>query len=209
MLQVVSIRHITKNNTVKTNNLKFFVVYCFFLIFADEMKSGRGHTVPFVVEINNIMITKDAINQSVEIFFNDTEFYLVDLVVTPDQRIIIEMDAYKGVSIDDCVRLNRYLTEQFSPEIEDYELEVSSAGITEPFKVVRQYHKNLGKEVEVLTREGKKITGVLSEVSEESFQIQVEKKVKEEGAKRKTTIQETLSFTYNEIKTTKMIIRFK
>lgn len=155
------------------------------------------------------MISKDIVNQLVEEYLEGSSNYLVDLTVTPDQRIIIEIDAEKGVSIDDCVKLNRQLVDKLSPEIEEYELEVSSAGITEPFKVLRQYQKNKGKEVEVLTREGKKLSGILGEASESGFLLKVEKKVKEEGAKRKTTVEEILTFNYTEIKTTKMIIRFK
>lgn len=155
------------------------------------------------------MISKDIVNQLIEEYLSDSDFYLVDLVLTPDQRILIEIDAVKGISIDDCVQLNRHLVERLSPEIEEYELEVSSAGISQPFKVVRQYEKNLGKEVEVVTREGKKLTGVLSEVKPDVFSIKAEKKIKEEGSKRKTTVEEILTFNYTDIKTTKMIIRFK
>lgn len=185
------------------------VVSDVFIIFALERNTGRGHRVPFVVEISDQMITKDIVNQLVEEHLKDTEFYLVDLKVSPDQRITIEIDAFQGVSIDDCVQLNRFLIENLSPEIEDYELEVSSAGITEPFKVLLQYRKNIGKEVEVLTRDGRKLTGILAEVSDDAFQLKIEKKVKEEGAKRKVTVKEILTFTYTEVKTTKMIIRFK
>lgn len=155
------------------------------------------------------MISKDIVNQLVEEYFKDSEFYLVDLVLTPDHRINIEIDAFKGVSIDDCVQLNRFLIEKLNPEIEEYELEVSSAGITSPFKVIRQYHKNIGREVEVLTRDGKKITGTLESAGDEVFQLVVEMKVKEEGAKRKSILEETIPFKYSEVKTTKMIIRFK
>lgn len=155
------------------------------------------------------MISKDIVNQLVEDYLNGSDFYLVDLVLTPDQRISIEIDAWKGVSIDDCVKLNRYLVEHLSPAIEEYEVEVSSAGITEPFKVLKQYQKNIGKEVEVLTREGKKHTGILAEANPEEFILKTEKKVKEEGSKRKTTVEEILTFNYTDIKTTKMIIRFK
>lgn len=155
------------------------------------------------------MISKELVNQYVEEYLQGSEFYLVDLKLTADQRILLEIDAFQGVSIDDCVQLNRHLIEKLSPEIEDYELEVSSAGISEPFKVLRQYQKNIGKEVEVLTREGKKLSGILAEATEESFQLRVEVKVKEEGAKRKISREETITLTYTEVKTTKMIIRFK
>lgn len=170
---------------------------------------GRGHTVPFAVENKLVMISKEIVNQHVEEYLNDSEFYLVDLKLTADQRISIEIDAFQGVSIDDCVQLNRYLIEKLSPEIEDYELEVSSAGITEPFKVLRQYQKNLGREVEVLTRDGKKLTGILGEATVDGFQLKLEVKVKEEGSKRKITKEETITLSYTEVKTTKMIIRFK
>lgn len=169
----------------------------------------RGHTVPFFVEIKEYMISKDIVNQLIEDYLTGSDFYLVDLVLTPDQRISIEIDAWKGVSIEDCVQLNRYLVERLSPAIEDYEVEVSSAGITEPFKVLRQYQKNIGKEVEVLTREGKKLTGILTEATPEVFTLKAEKKVKEEGSRRKTIVEELLTFNYTAIKTTKMIIRFK
>jgi ribosome maturation factor RimP len=155
------------------------------------------------------MISKELISQIVSECFEGSDCYLVDLVLTLDKHIIIEIDALKGVSIDDCVHLNRFLADRLSPEIEDYELEVSSAGITQPFKVLRQYQNNRGKEVEVLTRDGQKQIGILGEANEHHFELIVAKQVKPEGAKRKVTVEETLTITYNEVKTTKMIIRFK
>ncbi len=155
------------------------------------------------------MISKELVNQYIDEYLQGSDLYLVDLKLTADQRILIEIDAFQGVSIDDCVQLNRFLVEKLSPEIEDYELEVSSAGISEPFKVLRQYQKNTGKEVEVLTRDGKKLSGILAEATEDGFSVRVEVKVKEEGAKRKITKEETITFSYTEVKTTKMIIRFK
>jgi ribosome maturation factor RimP len=107
------------------------------------------------------------------------------------------------------VEVNRYIESQFDRETEDYELEVSSAGLTEPFKVKKQYEKNIGNEVETLTKAGKKITGVLVEVHDNEFVLQTEKTVKPEGAKRKMTVVENLTFAYEEIKSTKYIIRFK
>ena len=86
---------------------------------------------------------------------------------------------------------------------------MGSAGLTEPFKVLKQYEKNLGNEVETLTREGKKFTGVLTEVHENEFVLEIEKSIKPEGAKRKTIVSENLTFPYEEIKTTKYLIRFK
>ena len=155
------------------------------------------------------MILKTTINQIVENFLIDTDYYLVDVKITPDNRISVEIDSFNGVSIEFCAELNRHIQSQFDREVEDFELEVSSAGLTEPFKIVKQYEKNIGNEVETLTNTGKKIIGVLTEVRENDFVLQIEKTEKLEGAKRKTTVIENLTFNYEDIKNTKYIIRFK
>ena len=121
----------------------------------------------------------------------------------------MEIDNDEAVSIDDCVELSRYIEEHLDRDAEDFELEVGSAGITSPFKVLRQYEKNVGNEVEVLTRNGVKLTGVLKSADEDSFVVTVTKQVKPEGAKRKITVEEDQTYTYNEIKYTKYLIRFK
>jgi ribosome maturation factor RimP len=155
------------------------------------------------------MILKNTIIQIVENYLTDTEYYLVDVKITPDNRISIEIDSFNGVSLEFCAELNRHIESQFDREVEDFELEVSSAGLTEPFKVVKQYEKNIGNEVETLTKTGKKFTGILTEVGENEFVLQIERTEKPEGAKRKITVQENLTFNYEDIKNTKYIIRFK
>lgn len=155
------------------------------------------------------MISKEAVFQIVENFITDKNYYLVDVNVTPGNRISVEIDSFDGVTIEFCMEVNRHIESELDREIEDYELEVSSAGLTEPFKVLKQYEKNIGNEVEVLTKAGKKITGVLIEVHEANFVLEIEKTEKPEGSKRKVTVIENLTFAYEEIKTTKYIIRFK
>ncbi|NLO71939.1 MAG: ribosome assembly cofactor RimP [Porphyromonadaceae bacterium] len=155
------------------------------------------------------MIAKETVIQIVEAYLKDTEHYLVDLKVSTNNRISVEIDHFDGVSIDFCSDLSRYIELNLDREIEDYELEVSSAGLTEPFKVRKQYEKNIGNEVEVVTKEGKKIIGILKEISEEEITIEVEKMVKPEGAKRKIAVKEDSKIAFNNIKTTKYIIRFK
>jgi ribosome maturation factor RimP len=155
------------------------------------------------------MILKNTISQIVESFLVDTDYYLVDVKITPDNRISVEIDSFEGVSLEFCAQLNRHIESQFDREVEDFELEVSSAGLTEPFKVVKQYEKNIGNEVETLTKGGKKMFGILTEVRDTEFVLQIEKTEKLEGAKRKTTVIEDVTFAYEDIKYTKYIIRFK
>ena len=155
------------------------------------------------------MLDKSIVSQIVESYLQESEHYLVDLKVNQDNRIQVEIDSFNGVSLDDCVALNRFLESKLDREVEDFELEVSSAGLSSPFKVLKQYEKNIGKEVEVLTTEGKKLAGILSSVSTDAVVLTVEKAIKEEGAKRKKTIQEEITLSFKNIKTTKLIIRFK
>ena len=155
------------------------------------------------------MIDKNVIVQLAEEKLASSSNYLVSVDVQPGNIIIVEIDNDEAVSIDDCVELSHYIEDHLDRDADDFELEVGSAGITSPFKVLRQYLKNIGNEVEVLTKNGVKLTGILKSANENSFIITVEKQVKPEGAKRKISIEEDLSFTYNEIKYTKYLIRFK
>ena len=133
----------------------------------------------------------------------------IKVTVSPDDKIVVEIDHAEGVWIEDCVELSRFIESKLNREEEDYELEVGSAGIGQPFKVVQQYYNHIGSEVEVLTKSGKKLAGVLKEADEEKFVVAVQKKVKLDGAKRPKLMEEDEIFRYDEIKYTKYLISFK
>ena len=155
------------------------------------------------------MIDRQALADVVNAHLGDNLF-LVDIEVSGDSRIVVEVDSREGsVKIDDCVAINRAVEASFDRDVEDYELEVGSAGLTSPFKVKAQYEKNLGNEVEVLTNDGRKLKGVLSAVDDDTFTIKVTKKVKPEGAKRPVMVEEDETINYNETKYTKYLIQFK
>jgi len=155
------------------------------------------------------MIETVKVREIVDKYLDGTDKYLVDIEISPDNKILVEMDSDQAISIDDCVALTCHIESQLNREEEDYELEVGSAGISQAFKVLRQYIKNIGKEVEVLLKTGMKYAGILKEADEQHILLIVEKQVKPEGAKRKITVKEELRFDYSEIKYTKYIIRFK
>ena len=155
------------------------------------------------------MIAKNVVSGIVNEWLEDKEYFLVDIEVTPDNKIVVEIDHAEGVWIDDCVELSRFIESKLDREEEDFELEVGSAGIGQPFKVLQQYLIHIGKDVEVLTKEGKKMVGILKEANEENFTLTVQKKVKPEGAKRPKLVDEDITFDYSEIKYTKYIISFK
>lgn len=155
------------------------------------------------------MISEKTIHQLAEKFTKDKDFYLVELKVNPDNQILIKFDSFNGVTIDDCVSFSEFIESNLDREIEDYELEVSSPGLTEPFKVLQQYEKNIGNEVEVQTKEGNKFSGKLLTATDNEFVVQIKKMKKLENSKRKTVVTENVTFHYDEIKTTKYILRFK
>lgn len=155
------------------------------------------------------MIDKNVVKQLVEEWLQGKDYFLVDITISADDKIVVEIDHAEGVWIEDCVDLSRFIEGRLSRDEADYELEVGSAGIGQPFKVRQQYVNHIGKEVEVLTTDGKKLKGILSEVNDENFTITVQVKVKAEGAKRPKLVSEERTFGYDEIKYTKYLISFK
>jgi ribosome maturation factor RimP len=155
------------------------------------------------------MIERKEIVSVAETFLKTTECYLVDVTVSPDNLIVIEIDSDGLVGIEDCVALSRHVEGKLDRDAEDFELEVSSAGISSPFKLARQYVKNTGNEIEMMLNSGVKLTGILKSADENAAIITVAKKEKSDNAKRKTTVFEDMKYTYSEIKRTKNIIRLK
>lgn len=155
------------------------------------------------------MIEREDILRYVEEGLQGTDYFVVDVTVQPGNTIVVEIDNREGVDIDRCVELSRFIESKLDRDAEDFELEVGSAGLTSPFKVLGQYRKNIGNEVEVLTKGGVKLSGVLKDAGEERFTVTITKKVKPENAKRKIEVEEDLTFAYDEVKYTKYLIRFK
>lgn len=155
------------------------------------------------------MIDKNVVKKLVDEWLEGKEYFLVDIQISPDDRIVVEIDHADGVWIEDCVELSKYIEERLSRDEVDYELEVGSAGLGQPFKVPQQYINFIGKEVEVLTKEGQKVKGVLKSVDGENFTVSVNEKVQVEGKKRPVKMDVDHEYNMNEVKYTKYIISFK
>ena len=155
------------------------------------------------------MINKKDIKDIIEGFIEEKNAFIVEIKVSSSNKINIEIDSNEGFSIRDCVEVSQLIESKLDREKEDFELEVASAGLSEPFKVIQQYRKNLGEEVETLTNEGIKITGILSSVTDDGFEIEESKMVKVEGKKKKQNVVEKHSFLFDQVKATKIIIKFK
>ena len=155
------------------------------------------------------MIDKNVVRNLVEEWLQDNEYFLVDVEISPDDRIVVEIDHADGVWIEDCVELSRYIEDRLDRDEEDYELEVGSAGLGQPFKVPQQYVNFIGKNVEVLDGDGKKVKGVLKSVDGNDFTVTVAEKVKQEGKKRPVLTDVDHTYQMDKVKYTKYLISFK
>lgn len=140
------------------------------------------------------MITSEHITDLVTQHIGGTDIFLVEVLVKPGNAITVHVDRPEGISIDECVKISRYLNENLDREKEDYSLEVSSPGLSGAFKVKQQYEKNLGREIEVLYTDGIKVKGKLQKVSDEGVVLSVQGDDEE--------------ISFEEIKTAKAIISF-
>lgn len=154
------------------------------------------------------MIDKQALTQVVEQALEGTGMFLVKIDISADNIIDVQLDSDTDISIDDCVAVNNAVLDAFDRDREDFELTVGSYGISSPLLVPRQYVKNIGNEVEVLTADGRKLRGVISSAGEMSFTIDVPTRVKLEQQKRPTTTLQPTEIPYTQVKQTKCIIKF-
>lgn len=162
-----------------------------------------------VIDLHTGMIDKSAVERAVGEWLDGKEYFLVAVDVTADDRIVVEIDHHDGVWIEDCAELSRYIESQLDREAEDYELEVGSAGLGQPFRVVRQYEIHEGEEVEVVTLEGRKLQGTLCDVTPETFTLLTREKRREEGEKRPKMIDVKTTYRYSDVKETRYLIRMK
>lgn len=155
------------------------------------------------------MIDKALLTRSVEKAIEGTDLFIVDIKVSPQNCIVVEIDSPTNLDIDTCAAVTRAIESDFDRDIEDYELEVGSAGLTSPFKVRGQYLKNIGNDIEILTRDGRKLHAVLTAVDTDSFTFEYPVKRKEPGAKRPVTVMESETLPFSEAKSVKYMISFK
>jgi ribosome maturation factor RimP len=135
--------------------------------------------------------------------------FLVDVMVNPGNRIFVYIDSMNGVTLKECIAVNRYLESKLDRDSEDFELEVSSPGLDRPLKLPIQFEKNKGRMLEVVKHDGIKITGRLLKAGNESIQLDTEVVVKDAKTGKKRTESKMLEIKFEEIKTAKILISLK
>ena len=146
------------------------------------------------------MIDKFKVLDIVKDVLEGSDKYLVNMKITPDNRIFVDLDGDNGINIDDCIEVSRAIENSLNRDEEDFELNVSSAGADSPLKMPRQYHRHVGRELSVEPFEGAKVEGVLTEAGDSQFTI------KTKGSKKEPSKE--LTFAYEDVKTARVLIRF-
>ena len=155
------------------------------------------------------MIDRKKVADLVGEWLEGKEYFLVDAEVDEQNKITVEIDHRDGVWIEDCCELSKFIEDHFDRDVEDFELEVGSAGIGQPFKVLQQYVNSVGYDVELLTKDGRKMEGCLKSADESGFVVTVEEKQRLEGKKRPQMVEVDMAFGYDDVKWVKSIIDFK
>jgi len=150
------------------------------------------------------MITEKQVAALLDEFLDGTDLFTVEITVRPASHITVYIDGDKGVALEDCHRVNRFLEQRLNRDMEDFDLTVSSAGLDRPLKVLRQYKKLIRQEIEVVTVTGKKIAGVLEKAEKEGIVISQEVVISKKEKEMKSW-----SFSFGELKSVKEVITFK
>jgi ribosome maturation factor RimP len=157
------------------------------------------------------MISEEIIKKLVTDKIENTDKFIVGVKIRPVNKIEVLIDSINNIAINDCITISKYIESNLDRDQEDFELTVSSAGIDEPFKVIEQYIKNVGREILVspLDEDQEKISGkLLNIVNESEIEVQIKKTERKEIGKGKVTRIENVIIPLNQVKETKLVLSF-
>lgn len=152
-----------------------------------------------------MMITEAQITALVEESIADTDRFIVAVRVLPGNRIRVFVDGLGGMTVRDCVRVSRHIEGNLDREVEDYELEVSTPGLTEPLSHPLQFVKNVGRSLNVETHGGEKVKGEVLAADSEQLTIMPEPKKK---LKKNEEQPGPVTIPLQDIKQAKTVISF-
>ena len=153
------------------------------------------------------MINKKYISRLADECLFGSDKFVVGINIGTDNNIKIFIDGDNGVTIANCVELSRYVEKSLDRDSEDFELNISSSGVDHPFVLLRQYINNIENKVNLINKDGGKITGILKHVNEDEIELLEEIKSKNKKNKKITT-GKVITIPMNTIKETKRIITF-
>jgi len=181
-----------------------FLVYNSFPYFCIVEERGRISPLSFFVLVMTPVDKR--IEELTEEFFKGSDLFLVDVKVNKGNQVQVFADSDSGMTIEKCTMLNRYLEKQLNTEMpfsENYSLEVSSPGLSQPFKAFRQYLKNKNRDVEVEMNDGQKAEGRMIDVDENRIQLEIVRK-----EKNKIMESKIIEIKFSDIRNTHKVIHF-
>ena len=171
----------------------------------------QGADSPLILcTITNKYMKKSEIIDAISSEIVARGLYLIDVTISKDNDIEITIESEEGkVELEDCVAISRFFETQFDREQEDYALTVTSAGLDQPFKVLKQYIKTIGKKVEVQLKGGKKMVAVLEAADQDSITLKYSQKEAVEGKKKKEIVEHVDRFTMDQINAVRPFVEFE
>lgn len=172
--------------------MRRYVRIGYYLLSLQSESHGGGHGASSNSLYKRDMIDKHEVEAAVAKAIEGSDAFVVSLTVSADNDIVVELDSQTGLDLDFCTEVSRKVNEALDRDVEDYSLEVGTASLSAPFKVTAQYEKHIGDNVDILTRDGRKFTGLLTAVDPEArtFTVEVTRKVRLEGEKRPRMVAE-------------------
>ncbi len=152
------------------------------------------------------MITEEQIHTLAIEYLDGSGMFVVDISIKSGNRIAVYIDGLARVSVEQCIKLSRFLESQLDREKEDFDLTVSSWGADRPLKMPAQYQKNIGFQLEITPKEGDPITGTLIIADQEHIEIEV---IEQKSKKKSDVEKKILTYKFSDIKTAKEVITFK
>ncbi|PZD78780.1 ribosome assembly cofactor RimP [Mesonia sp. K7] len=149
-------------------------------------------------------VVKQLLDKALE---ENKELFLIDFKIKPNNEILVVIDGDQGVSVNDCIEVSRKIEHNLDREEEDFSLEVTSAGVTAPLQLPRQFKKNLNRKLSVKTAD-QSIEGNLTEVTEEAITLTWKAREPKETGKGKVTVEKQQVIPYQEINEAKVMITF-
>ena len=154
------------------------------------------------------MLAEEQIKRIINEETQKLNLFLIDIKISSSTVINVFVDSIKGVTIRECALLSSVINEKLNKYVNDYALEVSSPGLDKPLILPVQYEKNLGRTLDIVTKDGLKKTGKLKNVFKEGIEIESEEIEKNKPGKKKNYIIKKIAFAFNEIKSAKVVVSF-
>ncbi len=151
------------------------------------------------------MISKKIVTQLIEERIEGTDIFIVDVDISAGNKISITLDADDGLSIEKCMSVSRNVEHNLDREEEDFSLEVTSFGLSNPLQMPRQFKKYIGKKVVVVTNEMKKLEGTLLAFDDNGLDLELDLTKKQIKAK----VEPKINISFDDVKETKAAISFK